>query len=99
MEYFIALTEAEARTLTVVDIGAGLKTYFVKNLKDVSKRLHNKKVTAKVKTGGGAGITKSIQYLVDGEVLFSISSRFTGKVYRNFITTGPLLRSFLSGEL
>ena len=55
-----------------------------------------KKINAEVTTGGGAGITKQVKYLIDGEVLFSINSRYTGGTYRNFITTGELLRTFLS---
>lgn len=99
MEYFIALTSQEARTLTVVDIGAGLKTYYVKNLKEMKKRLHNRSVKSQIKTGGGQGTTKSITYTIDGEALFSISSRYTGGVYRNFVSTGPLLRTYLAGNL
>ena len=54
-----------------------------------------KKIDAQVTTGGGAGVTKQVKYLIDGEVLFSINSRYTGGTYRNFINTGPLLREIL----
>lgn len=96
IEYFIAFNAKEASTLTVVDIGSGLKTYFVKNLKNVARSFKNKKIIPEIITGGGAGTTKTIKYSIDDLVLFSISSRYTGGIYRNFLTTGPLLREILS---
>ena len=60
-----------------------------------NKRFKGKKIDAQVTTGGGAGVTKQVKYLIDGEVLFSINSRYTGGTYRNFINTGPLLREIL----
>lgn len=95
IEFFIAFDAKEASTLSVVDIGSGLKTYFVKNLKNAANSFKNKKITAEITTGGGAGVTKSIKYSIDNNVLFAISSRYTGGIYRNFITTGPLLREIL----
>jgi len=99
IEFFIAFSAKEAETLTVVDIGSGLRTYFIKNLQNVSNTFKNKKINAEVTTGGGAGITKQIKYLIDDEVLFSINSRYTGGTYRNFINTGPLLRNILEKPL
>ena len=95
IEFFIAFDEKEAQTLSVIDIGSGLKTYFVNNLKNAAKSFKNKKISSSITTGGGLGTTKQIKYSIDDEVLFAISSRHTGGVYRNFITTGPLLRELL----
>ena len=95
IEFFIAFNPSEAKSLTVVDIGSGLRTYFIKNLQNVSDSFKGKKIDAQVTTGGGAGVTKQVKYLIDGEVLFSINSRYTGGTYRNFINTGPLLREIL----
>lgn len=99
IEFFIAFSAKEAETLTVVDIGSGLRTYFIKNLQNISSAFKNKKINAEITTGGGAGITKQIKYLIDNEVLFSINSRYTGGTYRNFINTGPLLRNILEKPL
>ena len=95
IEFFIAFNPSEAESLTVVDIGSGLRTYFIKNLQNVSGSFKGKKINAEITTGGGAGITKQVKYLIDGVVLFSINSRYTGGTYRNFINTGPLLREIL----
>lgn len=99
LEYFIALRESS--TLSIVDIGSGLRVYFAKNLADIGQRYKNKnyKITSTVKTGGGMGVTKSIVYNIDGQPLLKVSSRFTGGVYRNFIETGSFLRSILAGDL
>lgn len=96
IEYFIAFNKTEAETLTVVDIGEGLRVYFVKNLEELGKRYKNATVKSEITTGGGKdGLTKTIRFSVNDEVLFQISSRHTGGVYRNFISTGPLLRQIL----
>jgi len=94
--FFIAFTANEAKTLSTVDIGSGLKTYFMKNLESMGKTLQNKRMTAEVRTGGGLGITKQIKYKVGDDELLSVNSRYVGGNYRNFITTGELLRTFLS---
>ena len=94
--HFIAFTATEAKVLSTVDIGSGLKTYFMKNLESMGKALQGKRVTTEVRTGGGLGITKEIKYKVDNDVLLSVNSRYVGGTYRNFITTGELLRTFLS---
>jgi len=94
--YFIAFTSAEAKILSTVDIGSGLKTYFMKNLENIGTALKNKKITAEIRTGGGLGVTKQIKYKIDDDELISVNSRYVGGNYRNFITTGELLRTFLS---
>jgi hypothetical protein len=94
--HFIAFNAAAAKTLSVVDIGSGLKTYFLKNLQDIGKSLQGKSITSKVQTGGGSGTTKQIQYLINDAVLLSVNSRYAGGHYRNMISTGPILRTFLS---
>ena len=99
MQYFIAFTKKEAETLNVVDIGSGLKVYFVKNLDNVKKSYKNSRVKTEVTTGGGEGVTKQIKFIINNDVLFTISSRRTGGIYRNYISTGPLLRDILEGKL
>jgi len=94
--YFIAFTSAEAKILSTVDIGSGLKTYFMKNLENIGTALKNKKITAEIRTGGGLGVTKQIKYKINDDELISVNSRYVGGNYRNFITTGELLRTFLS---
>jgi hypothetical protein len=94
--HFIAFTTTEAKVLSTVDIGSGLKTYFMKNLENMGKSLQGKRIISEIRTGGGLGVTKQIKYKVGDDELFSINSRYVGGTYRNFITTGELLRTFLS---
>ena len=95
IEYFISLTEA--KTLTIVDIGSGLRTYFVKNLKQLEKSCAGQPVKSEVRitAGGNYNLTVSI----GDKELIKFSSRKTGGVYRNFVLTGDALRNILSAPL
>jgi len=91
IEHFIALSEATS--LNIVDIGSGLRVYFVKNLKNLEKACKGDKITAELKASTGGNYTMKI-YAGNKEIL-EYSSRFTGGVYRNFVSTGEALRQTL----
>lgn len=95
VEHFIALTEANS--LDIVDIGSGLRVYFVKNLKQLAESCKGSRATAKLH------MTKSDNYeltvFVDNKEILKFSSRFTGNTYRNFVLTGEALRQTLSSKI
>ena len=99
--HFAAFTAAAAKELSVVDIGKGLREYFLINLNDVKKRLQGLTVRAEVQEGGTTNSkTYQIKYIVNYEnipqVLLQVNSRYAGGNYRNMVSTGKLLRTFLS---
>jgi hypothetical protein len=95
IEHFISLTEA--KTLTIVDIGSGLRTYFVKNLKALEKSCAGQAVKSEVRVTGGGNYNLTVS--VGNKELIKFSSRKTGGIYRNFVLTGESLRQTLSKEL
>ena len=92
LEHYIALNEAD--TLDVVNIGSGLKIYFVKEIRVLKERCKDERVSATISVSGGGNYTMKIK-VGDMDIL-KIESRFTGGTYRNFISTGQALRNFLS---
>lgn len=94
ISYFISFND---KTITIVDIGAGLKTYFVENLQMLKKQFKGKKVSAKTRVTGGGNYVLDV-YLGDSQIL-ELSSRKTGGIYRNFVNTGDALRNILSTPL
>jgi hypothetical protein len=94
ISYFISFND---KTINVVDIGAGLKVYFVENLQMLKKQFKGKKVSAKTRVTGGGNYVLDV-YLGDSQIL-ELSSRKTGGIYRNFVNTGDALRNILSKPL
>jgi hypothetical protein len=94
ISYFISFND---KTINVVDIGAGLKVYFVENLQMLKRQFKGKKMSAKVRTTGGGNYVLDV-YLGDSQIL-ELSSRKTGGIYRNFVNTGDALRNILSKPL
>lgn len=92
IEHFVSLTEAS--TLDIVDIGSGLKVYFVRNLKALEKSCKNDAVKAEINISPGGNYSMTIY--AGSKELLQYSSRFTGGVYRNFVSTGEALRQILS---
>ena len=94
ISYFISFGD---RTITIVDIGAGLKTYFIENLYMIKKHFKGKKLSAKVRVTGAENYVLDV-YLGDTQIL-ELSSRKTGGIFRNFVNTGDGLRNILSKPL
>jgi len=94
ISYFISFND---KTINVVDIGAGLKVYFVENLQMLKRQFKGKKMSAKARTTGGGNYVLDV-YLGDSQIL-ELSSRKTGGIYRNFVNTGDALRNILSTPL
>jgi hypothetical protein len=94
ISYFISFND---KTINVVDIGAGLKVYFVENLQMLKRQFKGKKMSAKIRVTGGGNYVLDV-YLGDSQIL-ELSSRKTGGIYRNFVNTGDALRNILSKPL
>ncbi len=94
ISYFISFGD---KTITIVDIGAGLKTYFIENLYMIKKHFKGKKLTAKVRVTGSENYVLDV-YIGDTQIL-ELSSRKTGGIFRNFVNTGDGLRNILSQPL
>jgi hypothetical protein len=94
ISYFISFND---KTITIIDIGAGLKTYFIENLQMLKKQFKGKKVSAKTRVTGGGNYVLDV-YLGNSQLL-ELSSRKTGGIYRNFVNTGDALRDILSTPL
>ena len=94
ISYFISFND---KTITIIDIGAGLKTYFIENLQMLKKQFKGKKVSAKTRVTGGGNYVLDV-YLGNSQLL-ELSSRKTGGIYRNFVNTGDALRDILSAPL
>lgn len=72
IEYFVALTEANS--LDIVDIGSGLRVYFIKNLEMIEKTCRSDRVNAVINISPGGNYAMKI-YAGDKELLEYSSDR------------------------
>ena len=85
IEYFMALRDP---TIVVVDIGSGLKTYYVSRFEDLKKRLANGTITCKL-AGKQSGNHRLDVYVNDGPVVTLESIIKEGLTCRNYVKFGP----------
>lgn len=92
IQYFMSLGQ---RDLVVVNVGGGEKSMYVKKLDFIKQAMGNKPVKAVVTRTEAAGNYSAKLFIEDNHVL-TLSSRETGGLFRNFVSSGSALRDWLS---
>jgi hypothetical protein len=91
IEYFMAYRD---KSIVVVDIGSGDKTYFVSRFRDLKRRFAQSTITCDLITKDSGNY--KFRVFIDGGHVVTLQSRVIGNTCRNYVESGSDLRKWLS---
>ena len=91
IDYFMSYKD---KTIVVVDIGSGDKTYFVSRFKELKRRFAQSTITCRLTTRESGNFKLEV-FIDDGHVV-TLESRAQQNICRNYVNSGSDLRTWLS---